>query len=211
MEGELAMKWWHGVFLLVAGCLAMPAQAANLNILQGYSELGVQGTLDFDTADDTLFEADLSYGIFWWDFLLFGGRVGLSTSDSITQWRVGAFTEYHFFLESRWVPFLGLSGDIAGAEVDFDPITTIGQVTTTDPDTGEIVETGEQAVVTIDRTIDETAFVLGTDVGVKYFFTESVALSTVLGFDWATADIFAADDEGEDTNWDIQFGLRFYF
>jgi hypothetical protein len=205
------MKWFTGILLIAAALSTFPAHAANLNILQGYSELGVQGTLDFDTVDDTLFEANLSYGVFWWDFFLLGGRAGITTSDSVTQWRLGAFAEYHFFLESRWVPFLGISTDVAGTEIDFEPITTVANVITTDPETGEMTDTGEQAVVTTDRAIDETAFVLGTDLGVKYFFTESVALSTVLGFDWASSKIFASDDKGEDTNWDIQFGLRFFF
>jgi len=56
-----------------------------------------------------------------------------------------------------------------------------------------------------------SAFVLGTQGGVKYFFTEYLALSTALVIDVATDDIYAAGDKL--TNYDIKLvmGMRFFF
>ena len=156
---------------------------AAMNILRGNQELGISGQVDVDSFDGTFIECDLSYGYFWLDFLELGARVGISDSDSLSQWRIGGFTEYHFFNETPLVPFVGASADLAGADIDFSG----------------------------NRNSDETAVVIGLDAGVKYFLTDGIALSGQVVFDAATGDIFATEDGPEHTNWDIQLGLRFFF
>lgn len=58
---------------------------------------------------------------------------------------------------------------------------------------------------------DETGVGLNLTGGTKYFLSDSVALTTALTFEWATDDVFPTDDGAEDTNWDIEIGMRFYF
>jgi hypothetical protein len=75
-----------------------------------------------------------------------------------------------------------VSLDLAGADVSF----------------GEVEE-------------DNTAAVLGATAGVKIFLNPNVAVATALNFDFATDKIFPSDDGADDTNWDVQVGLRYYF
>jgi len=159
------------------------APVGAINIFEGNSELGISGRIDVDTFDGTLIEFDVLYGYFWVDFLEVGTRAGISDSDSFTSWRIGAFTEYHFFNETPLVPFLGAGVDISGADIDF-PFA---------------------------KNSEETAIVFGVQAGAKYFLTDSIAISSQLNFDVATDDVFASDDGAEDTNWNVEFGLRFFF
>ena len=154
-----------------------------INIFEGNRELGMSGRIDVDTFDDTLIEFDILYGYFWRDLLEVGARAGISDSDSFTTWRIGAFTEYHLFNETPLVPFLGAGMDIAGS--DFD--------------------------IALANNSDETAIVFGVQAGAKYFLTDSVAVSSQLRLDAATDDVFASDDGAEDTNWNVEFGIRFFF
>lgn len=167
--------------MFVALCLSA-GTTYSASILQGNRELGVSGTIDFDTADDTLVALSLSYGIFPVDYLEVGARTGFRVDDRVTQWHLGGFTEFHIYTGDYLVPFIGASLDLAGAEVSF----------------GDIDE-------------DNTAAVLGAVAGVKYFLNTHVAVSTSLNFEFATDDIFPSDDGADDNNWDIRLGLRFYF
>ena len=186
---------------MTAGLLAGTAQAANL--LEGNRELGVSGTIDFDTVDDTLIDLNFTYGYFVADFLEMGARVGLTDSDTYSQWRLGGFTEYHLYYDSPLVPFFGGSIDIAGASVELP-----GRSATVVAGNSDVA--GTRIVVgKVDE--DNTAIVLGVVAGVKYFLNEDVAISSALNLEFATDDIFPADKDVDSTNWDIEFGLRFYF
>jgi hypothetical protein len=162
-------------------CLLAGTACGN-SILQGNQELGISGNIDFDTADDTLIEMNFSYGVFLADYVEVGGQIGFRDSDRVTQWNLGGFSEFHIPTQSNVVPFLGVSLDLAGADVSF----------------GEVEE-------------DNTAAVLGTTAGVKIFLNANVAVATALNFDFATDEIFPSDNGADDTNWDIQVGLRYYF
>lgn len=156
--------------------------ASAVNLLKGSRELGVGGLIDFDTVDGTLISLDVSYGYFWADFVESGLRVGGSNSDSVTIWRLGGFTEYNFFSGSTVVPYLGASIDILGSKVEL-----------------------------AEQDLSETAVGVGGDLGVKIFITESIAISTQLGLDAATADVYPTEDGGESVNWDLSLGMRFFF
>ena len=168
-------------YILVVG-LVTTVNVHAVNLLQGNRELGVSGLVDFDTVDDTLISLDVAYGYFWANFVESGVRAGISDSSSITAWRLGAFTEYHFFAENLLVPYVGLSVDVLGSDM-------------------EIGET----------SYDETALAIGADVGVKLFVTDEMAISTQLGIDAASADVYPAEDGPEAVNWDLTLGIRFFF
>jgi hypothetical protein len=193
--------------LTVAGLLTGTTRAANL--LAGNRELGVAGTIDFDTVDDTLIDLNVTYGYFIADYFELGARVGLTDSDTTSQWRIGGFTEYHLYYDSPLVPFFGGSIDLAGASIDIPGRSVV--VAAVDPDgMGGADAAGTQVQVgKVDE--DNTAIVLGLVAGVKYFLNEDVAISSALNLEFATDDIFPADNDVDSTNWDIEFGLRFFF
>ncbi len=102
-------------------CLALfGAQAhavTNAPLLaKGTSEVGVQGNLDFDYADDYLFNFNGSYGFFVEDNWEIGGKLNMSLSDNVEQYQLGAFTEYNFSTDSQWVPYVGVSAQYAYGE-----------------------------------------------------------------------------------------------
>lgn len=168
-------------YILAIGLMAT-VNAHAVNLLQGNRELGVNGMVDFDTVDDTLISADVAYGYFWADFVESGVRAGISDSSSVSTWRLEIFTEYHFFAENLLVPYVGLSVDLLGSNLEYGEVSS-----------------------------DETAIAVGVDLGVKYFVTDAVAISTQLGLDAASGDVYPAEDGPEDTNWDISLGIRYFF
>ena len=58
---------------------------------------------------------------------------------------------------------------------------------------------------------ENTAVSVGVTGGIKYFLTESVALTTALSFDTSAEEIFISESGAEKTNWDLALGMRFYF
>lgn len=55
-------------------------------------------------------------------------------------------------------------------------------------------------------------FVYGAEAGLKYFITESLALSVSVDYDRSTGDIWM-EKNGKmvDTNWGVLWGLRYFF
>lgn len=169
------------VSILLAGILST-AHAHAVNLLQGSREVGVSGLIDFDGGAGTLIALDASYGFFWADFVESGLHGGVMDNDVVSTWRLGLFTEYNFFRNTALVPYLGGSLDLLGTQLEV-----------------------------ADGSSDEFAGSIGLDLGVKYFITDSVAVSTQLGLDVATADVYPAEDGAEDVNWDLTLGMRFFF
>ena len=60
-------------------------------------------------------------------------------------------------------------------------------------------------------TEDKDGFVYGVEAGLKYFFTDNLALSVSFDYDWATAKLWSEKDGLVDNNWGIRWGLRFFF
>lgn len=59
---------------------------------------------------------------------------------------------------------------------------------------------------------DIDGFVYGIEGGLKYFITDSLALSGSIDYDLSTGDIWMEDDGTMvDSNWGIFWGLRYFF
>lgn len=170
------------ILMLAVAALFVASSSQAAMIQEGTRELGVKGLIDFESEDDTLIDLTLSYGYFIADQVELGGSVGIVDDDNFTQWRIGGFAEYNIDQGSEWVPFVGVSLDLSGAELD-------------------------NAI----RDEDNTAIVFGVDVGIKYFLVEHLALTAALDFDVATDDIYQGENKAEDTDFAIEFGLRCYF
>ena len=63
------------------------------------------------------------------------------------------------------------------------------------------------------KNIENTdGFVYGGEVGVKYFITDSLALSASIDYDLSTGKIWTEKDGNMvDNNWGVNWGLRYFF
>ena len=185
--------WLTGLVMVSALGLG-PARAGMVS--QGTKELGLSGNLDFDTADDALLELDITLGRFFRDSWEIGVLAGFATSDSLTRFQVGAFTEYNLEIGRLWVPFVGANVNLIAVDADFNDKTELG---------GGSVQSSA-------LTGEDSAFGAGGVLGIKSFLHENVALTLALNMDWSTDDMFLkSGDTVGDTDLTVQLGIRYYF
>lgn len=173
---------WIGMVALVLLATAAHGQM----LAEGTQELGVDGLVDFSTANGTLIRADLSYGYFIYDYTELIGSLGFQDSDDYTLWSLGFGSQYNFDLASVLVPYCGAGLKLASYE-------------TSSMSRGSTVED------------DGIAFVFGLEGGIKYFITDNMALSGALVFEIATEDLYSEDDGFENTDARLDLGLRYFF
>ncbi len=154
-------------------------------LTQGTQELSLSGLIDFDSADGTLTSIEVGYGFFIIDSLEIGVEPAYENTDNATRWAVHLFGEYNFDMGTELVPFLGLSAGYAASKVS--------------------------ARVPGVQDVDEQAVIFSGLAGLKYFVTESIAVSGEFVYEWAAEDIYVAKDGMAHTDGRIQVGLRFFF
>jgi opacity protein-like surface antigen len=162
--------------------LAVSASAQAANLDQGTWESSLDGGIDFQSANGTAFALGLGLGHYVVDNIEVGGRLEVFNDDVLTLYAFGPFVEYNFDLGTPLVPFVGASLLYANAEIDLGPIEE-----------------------------DEDALIFSLYGGVKYFVTEDLSVFILLDVDWATEEIFADDNDVEDTDFSIRWGLRYNF
>jgi len=145
-------------------------------------EYRLQGNLDFDSAAGTEFEIEVGYGYFVADYVQVGGLVSYLNNDIITSGSGGVFSEYNFETETSLIPFVGTQVRYIYASID---------------------------IAGSDESTDALAG--GIYGGLKYFIYDNLAVSLRLLFEAATDDVYAEDDDINDTDLGIDFGLRMYF
>jgi hypothetical protein len=150
----------------------------------GTSELKVSGVLDFETADDTLLALDVFYGLFFADYTEYGVNLMVEESDHVSIWALGVEGEYNYDLGTELVPFVGAGIGYARYDVEYG---------------------GDEG------NDEDNAIIVKGSAGAKYFITENVALSGSFVLRWASEDIFATQDDFEDTDAYLQLGMRFFF
>jgi hypothetical protein len=170
-------------FTILLCVLALATASLGANLDRETNELRLSGMVDFDTENNTLVDLEVGVGYFFFDNFEAGLALGVRDDDRVTLFGLGAFVEQNLPINESVVPYLGLSVDAVSVDVD---------------DGG-----GDD--------VDENALVLGLQAGLKTFLTEDLAIALQLGFDMATDDVFATEDGGEDTNWVLSLGLRYYF
>ncbi len=168
---------------------AVYAQGADLPMLnQGAKELALSGTLEFPDFEKIDFDIDTSYGYFFRDGWELGIRALGSDLGGVERFDVSGFTEYNFNRGSNIVPYLGASVGLANFSYDegsFDASTNLDA--------------------------DGTATVFEIQAGIKWFIRPYMAISTAIGFNVASDDIYAADNNLEDNLTRVRVGLRYYF
>lgn len=174
------------LFLVLIFLAFVPVAGATALLDKGSSELGVSGWIDFATADGTDVALDLRYAYFLVDRVGFGGILHTRDSRHSKICSLGGIVEYNFTLPEEWRPAIG---------TDLVPYLA-GSV---------------QYAYSDIYDFSEDAFVFRGDVGVKFFLTDTSALTLGLVGSWATEDIYEDDDEATDLDLQMQLGMRLYF
>ena len=157
---------------------------------QGTRELALSGTLEFPEFEELDFDLDISYGYFFKDGWEVGVRALGSDLSGIERFDFSVFSEYNFNRQSHIVPFLG--GSVGVASVSFDGFDDFDSTSTLAPN-------------------DEDSTVFSIQGGIKWFIRPYMAVSSAIGFNVSTDDIYLADNELKDNLTRFRFGLRYYF
>lgn len=163
----------------------LPARAAGL-VSEGSSELGVGGLVDIASAVGTDISLDIRYAYFFWDRISIGGVAGFGDNDAATAIKAGFVGEYNFKLSDNFAPVIG---------TDLVPFVGVGL-------TYQYVDIYHK---------HESALVLSPEGGLKFFLTDSAAVTLSALVDLATEKIFPDDDDAEMWNLSFRLGMRFYF
>lgn len=175
---------WLAVGL--AGILAVPAAFGAALVTEGSNEIAVGGALDFASAAGVDLNIRAKYAYFFWDRISLGGRVSLSDNDVADHFGAGLVGEYNFGLPEGYEPLFGTDlVPFVGGAVDYRHVKVFRE--------------------------SDDAVVFGLEAGVKFFLTDSAAVSLSLVGEWATEEIYADDDEATDLDLFLQLGMRFYF
>lgn len=169
---------------------AIYAQNADQPMLgQGTKELALSGTIEFIDFDEVDFNVDASYGYFVRDGWELGVRVLGSDFGGVERFDFSAFTEYNFNRASNMVPFVGASAGVADFSYDDGSLTGVRG----------------------DQNEDGSATVVEIQAGIKWFIRPYMAVSTAIGFNVSSDDIYAAGGDLEDNLTRFRIGLRYYF
>ena len=172
-------------FFLIGLFVMVCAVARGEMIFAGTNEIGISGILDVDTIDGTLIEVDGTWGRFIRDYWEVGIIGGVASSDSLSRFRGGGFTDYIFDFGGAVFPYLGFSLNLFAADVDFKRFNG--------PSGSEI------------------AYGTGLSMGLMGFLSREIALSFGLELNWASQDVFLTADDVDDSDIRFKFGLRYFF
>ncbi|MCF7837821.1 MAG: hypothetical protein K9N49_04255 [Candidatus Marinimicrobia bacterium] len=184
----------YGLILMIGLVTAGLAQGQLL--LLGTQELGIEGTIDFDTPGKTALDMNVSYGYFLFDYIEIKGDFSLYDDDFATAVGLLVSGEYNIDLGIELVPFVG--GGIGLGRLKYQ----VYQVT--------VDEEGEGEVGRI-RNKEKNSVLLGVSGGLKYFLAENLALSVALNGRVASEKIFPGKDKMSRTDLSLDWGLRFFF
>ncbi len=179
----MKIKWM--AMALGLGLVATGAQGSAL-VTQGANELAISGMVDFQSDMGVELDLNVRYAYFLIDRVAIGTKVLMYNNDTYNHFGLGLTGEYNFKLPQQFKPLFGTDlVPFLGGAVDFRHTRIYGS--------------------------KESAVVFGGEGGVKFFLTDTAAVTTSVLGELATEDIFA--DDGEATNLDLRLlvGMRFYF
>lgn len=180
---------YYFLLLLVAGAYSSSSFAAgSVNYLkQGKQEFRIQGLFDFDAEDSYSIDAEVKYGYFIVDNWELGANISTDLGKSYKSGNVGVFTEYNFTNSSYFVPYVGLATELVRATYD---------------DRGNNLES---------KNFNATAVNIKSSLGVKYFISENVAVTTEVNYNVVTDHLKVSGGDAKDAYTKILIGTSFYF
>lgn len=177
------IKW---LTLVLALALMVPAAMGSALITKGSTMLALQGGLDFATAGGTELKLDARYAYFVADRIALGGKTTLFNNDAANYFGIGVIGEYCFRLPEGYQPLFGTDlVPYLGVSLEYRHAKLFDQ--------------------------KESAIVLGGEGGLKFFLTDSAAITLALVGEVASEDIYADDLDATNLDLSIQLGMRFYF
>lgn len=185
-EKKIDMKKMTWLSLLATLLAVSPLAFGAALVTKGANELGLEGDLDFATAVGTRLEASAKYAYFFWDRISLGVQGVVFNNDAMHQFGLGVNAEYNFTLSSNYKPLFGTDlVPFLGAAISYRHAKLFDE--------------------------KESAVVFGGEGGVKFFLTDTTAITLSLVGELATEDIY--DDDLEATNKDLslRLGMRFYY
>lgn len=182
------------IWLVLACVVAGSAVATAQDLSRGRNELALSGSIRLDEPDPIKYQVflDLKYGRYIRDQLQIGGYLNVFANDVNWTISIGPQVEYTFLLGnrwprlSRWAPYVGLGAALATAEIDDDWSVDVTR------DGGSESRSG----VTVNG-----------EAGVKYFLSDSVAISSSFNFAWSSDDVFSGRSDMKH----ILLGIRSFF
>ena len=151
---------------------------------KGAQELGFSGYIDFEGPSGGLdIDLDIRYGYCPDQYIEIGGFGNYSRmmDGDVVRYGLGRFSEYHLFGTGQ-----GRTIPYFGADLGLFALNW---------DAGE----------------DQNALAFVPRIGIKWFFRDYVAIDTHLYLGIATDDIYINDDDSENYDFGIKFGLRVYY
>ena len=178
------------IYMAVVAVFATPlglAQSSEPLLTKGTKELALSGTIEVPEFEEIDFDIDASYGFFIRDGWEIGIRALGSDVAGVERVSLSGFTEYNFNRSSNIVPFVGLS--VGLTDVDFENLDFDSTL----------------------RPGDDRSTVFGLQTGIKWFVRPYMAITTSIGFNVSTEDIYLADNAFHDNLTRFRIGLRYYF
>jgi len=178
-----SIKW----FVLALMCsVAVSSAMGSALVTKGSRELALSGIVDFDTASGTEVDMNIKYAYFFWNRTSLGLRTQFYDNDAVNAYGLGVTAEYNFTLPAKYRPLIG---------TDFVPFIGVAM-------------DYRQAKLFDEK---ESAGVFSGEAGVKFFLTDSTAVTLSMVGELATEDIYVDDLDATDKNLGIHLGMRFYF
>lgn len=210
LEVETMKKIVVGLLVAIFG-IGMNSFGELLEMEQGTREIALQGAADLASEDGRSISATISLGYFIASRIEIGALGGYAENSAATAWNAGVFTEWNFDVEGKLMPFVGGAAKYYKSKATESMPTTTIVVSSTTNEAGEAMQTEETTTsVETTKTEDEAA-ILDAKAGVKYFFTEDVALSVAYVASFATKEIYWDDDKRQDTDTKVEFAIRYFF
>jgi len=170
------------LFALGLSFQAAAQQQPEILIQKGVREVRITGGLDLDSYAGTVLELNTSYGQYVFDYILVGGGLEIENSDFVKAYGLNIFGEWNYDSLTYWIPFVGARAGYRVFDAEFPNFV-----------------------------FDDSGAVVGPYAGVKYYFTRSLAWNAQLNVDWASGDLFTADDGATELDTKLTMGIRVHF
>ena len=176
-------KWLLAMVAMVA---AAPVAMGSALVTKGANEIAVSGNLDFATEQGMEIDVDARYAYFVMNRVALGAKAVMFNNDAVHAFGIGGTLEYNFAMPKSYKPMFGTDMvPYLGLAVDF-----------------------RQSKLFDDK---ESAIVFGGEGGVKFFMTDTTAVTLSLVGELATEEIYADDLDATDKDLSLRLGMRFYF